>query len=155
MHNFEVLSGIFHQVGFSILILWLFQDLIFTSALLFFIIWFIYLFLFKMSDFHSDMIASCSGYRFVSRCPSCVEKNIFTPLVGSMLSRCLDQILTLPQKKSRLIRAVFLLSSFGGPLLTAASVSCCYLTGVVRSSAAVVLLLQGSLSEMHFCKTRL
>lgn len=96
-----------------------------------------------MSDFHSDMIASCSGYRFVSRCPSCVEKNIFTPLVGSMLSHCLDQILTLPQKKSRLIRAVFLLSSFGGPLLTAASVSCCYLTGVVRSSAAVVLLLQG------------
>lgn len=68
-----------------------------------------------------------------------------------MLSRCLDQILTLPQKKSRLIRAIFLLSSFGGPLLTAASVSCCYLTGVVRSSAAVVLLLQGSLSEMHFC----
>lgn len=48
-----------------------------------------------------------------------------------MLSRCLDQILTLPQKKSRLIRAIFLLSSFGGPLLTAASVSCCYRSGAV------------------------
>lgn len=53
-----------------------------------------------------------------------------------MLSRCLDQILTQPQTKSRLTRAIFLLSSFGGPLLTAASVSCCYLTGVVRSSAS-------------------
>lgn len=45
MHNFEVLSGIFHQVGLSILILLLFQDFIFNLGVAF-CHYMIYLFIF-------------------------------------------------------------------------------------------------------------